>query len=57
MPGFADGAVRILGVYECTGVVLHQDRWSVLGVGSAVVYEKGEAVRNWTAPVEEEAWP
>jgi cyanophycinase len=54
VPGFADGHVRILGVYECTGVVLHGGRCSVLGAGSATVYEKGVASRTWTAPVEED---
>jgi cyanophycinase len=57
VPGFADGAVRLLGVHECTGVVLEAgDRVSVLGPGSAVLYEKGEAVRTWSAPVEGEVW-
>jgi cyanophycinase-like exopeptidase len=56
VPGFADGDVRLLGVYECTGVVLHGSRVSVLGAGSAVVYEKGELVRTWTAPAEGESW-
>ena len=54
VPGFADGTVRILGIYECTGVVLDADRWRVLGAGSATVYRKGEAVRTWTAPAEED---
>ena len=57
VPGLADGDVRILGVHECTGVVLeHGGRFGVLGAGSAVLYEKGEAVRTWTAPAEGEAW-
>ncbi|HEY8203014.1 MAG TPA: Type 1 glutamine amidotransferase-like domain-containing protein [Actinomycetota bacterium] len=54
VPGFADGAVRILGVHECTGVVLDADRWRVLGAGSATIYHKGEAVRTWAAPADED---
>jgi cyanophycinase len=57
IPGFADGNVRILGVYECTGAVLDPGgRMSVLGAGSVVLYEKGEPVRTWTAPAELQAW-
>lgn len=56
IPGFADGAVRLLGVYECTGVVLHDGLVSVLGAGSAVLHHKGDVVRTWTAPVDGEVW-
>ncbi|MGH2720668.1 MAG: Type 1 glutamine amidotransferase-like domain-containing protein [Actinomycetota bacterium] len=57
LPGFADGAVRLVGVYECTGVVLGTGgRVDVLGGGAAFVYEKGEQVRRWTAPAEGERW-
>lgn len=57
LPGFADGAVRVVGAYECTGVVLGPGGTvDVLGGGAAVVYEKGEQARRWTAPAEGERW-
>jgi cyanophycinase len=57
IPGFAEGQVRLVGVHECTGVVLEAGgAVDVLGGGSAIMYEKGEQVRRWTAPVEGEPW-
>ncbi|MGH2688979.1 MAG: Type 1 glutamine amidotransferase-like domain-containing protein, partial [Actinomycetota bacterium] len=57
LPGFAGGAVRLVGAYECTGVVLGaRGTVDVLGAGTAVVYEKGVQVRRWAAPAEGERW-
>jgi cyanophycinase len=57
VPGFAEGAVRLLGVFECTGVVLRAGgRVDVLGAGSAVLHAKGRPLRRWSAPIEGEAW-
>lgn len=57
VPGCAEGAVRLLGLSEYTGVVLRDGKVDVLGAGSAVLYEKGEPLHRWTAPLEGEPWP
>lgn len=50
------GAGKLIGIDECTGLVIDDGRYHVLGAGSVCLYEDGKRSWKLDAPAELEEW-
>lgn len=50
----AGSGLRLLGIDECTGLVVESGRCRILGAGSVTMYERGELIWSAPAPAEME---